>query len=266
MHRAFLPSELISRVSSGMPKCPLEWHIFLLKHHFTIHAPCALRSLDKNNLMTDISSGCEASGYACFRAEMLPIVLLSASQEDSLEPGTRKTIWRGPCREEGEGAQCHLCYIYLLFQSLKQIKGSIKYHPPLASSGAWREECLEWELAIFTSPPTLEKLSGWRSLSRITPYRLSGCTKRNEMAEVQKWILQEDCKAPATVSPTSTVPDVVYQGPQDVARRHGLWHLQKSAALTETAWGPHSLSLLAPYILLPWLVQLTEKWGGVTFR
>lgn len=167
--------------------------------------------------MTDISSECEASGYACFHAEMLPIVLLSASQEDSLEPGTKKTIWRGPCREEREGAQCHLCYIYLLFQSLKQIKGSIKYHTPLASSGAWREECLEWELAILMSPPTLEKLSGWRSLSRITPYRLSGCTKRNEMAQVQKWILQEDCKAPATVSPTSTVPGVVYQGPQDVA-------------------------------------------------
>lgn len=141
MHRAFLPSELISRVSSGMPKCPLEWHIFPLKHHFTIHVPRALRPLDKNSLMTDISSECEASGYACFHAEMLPIVLLSASQEDSLEP--RKQFGGVDVERKGR-VQGVVCAMFVsFFQSLKQIKGSIKYHTPLASSGAWREECLE---------------------------------------------------------------------------------------------------------------------------
>lgn len=140
-HRVFLPSELISRASSGMPKCPLEWHIFLLKHHFTIHAPCALRPLDKNSLMTDISSECEASGYARFRTEMLPMALFSASQGDSLEP--RKQFGRVHVERKGR-VQSVVCAIFVSFyQSLKQIKGSIKYHTPLASSGAWREDCLE---------------------------------------------------------------------------------------------------------------------------
>lgn len=124
-----------------MPKRPLKWHIFLLKHRFIIHAPCALKPLDENSAMTDISLECEASGCTRFPFKMLPIVLLSASREAGSEP--RKQWGRGPVERKGR-VQDVACAMFISFlQSLKQIKGSIKYHTPLVSYGTWQKECLE---------------------------------------------------------------------------------------------------------------------------
>lgn len=96
----------------GVPrnaKCPLQWHIFLLKHHFIIPAPSALKLLDKNSVKTDLSPEREASGYTSFHFEMPPVVLLPASREDSLEP--RKQFGRGHGERKGTGRLLRVPFI-----------------------------------------------------------------------------------------------------------------------------------------------------------